>query len=76
MSQFFVGQKVWNNYENQDRVFRIVEIKGNVALLESDNPIGPKLKDEVYLTDLRPHIPCTNINVIGRSTCSFNLQKK
>jgi len=71
MNQFSVGQKVWHNYENQDRVFRIVELKGNVALLESDNSTGPKVKDEAYINDLKPHEPCKSTNVIGRPTCGL-----
>lgn len=75
MEQFKVGEKVWYKYEGRDRVFIITEIIGNVAVLQSDHSIKPKIKTEAYLTELTPHAPCNIVNAIGRPTCGINNKK-
>lgn len=75
MNQFKKGNKAWYKYDGRDRVFVITEIKGNVAMLQSDTTANPKIKTEAYLADLRPHASCDITNIIGRPTCDINSNK-
>jgi hypothetical protein len=69
MNQFKVGERVWYTFEGHERVYRIVEIRGNVAILLNEGSNEPKI--EAYLDELRPHNPCTNTNLIGRASCEY-----
>lgn len=69
MHPFKVGDKVWYTFENREKAFIIVEIRGNVATLKSENPNESKIKVDAYLNELKPRNACTLINVIGRASC-------